>query len=44
MSGVATDLWALPTSGGTWRKLTDFGQRNVIIARRIAWSKDSMHI
>jgi hypothetical protein len=25
---------------GEWRKLTDFGQMNVMIARRIAWARD----
>jgi Tol biopolymer transport system component len=40
VDGSTTNLWALPTSGGEWRKLTDFGSRNVVIARRIAWSKD----
>jgi Tol biopolymer transport system component len=39
-----TNLWALPTSGGEWTKLTDFGSRNVLIARRVAWSHDSRHI
>lgn len=43
IDGSTTNLWALPASGGDWRKLTDF-QRSVIIARRIAWSKDGEHI
>jgi hypothetical protein len=29
---------------GEWRKLTDFGTRNVGITRRIAWSRDGRHI
>jgi Tol biopolymer transport system component len=40
LDGSTTNLWALSTSGGGWRKLTDFGSRNVLIARRIAWSRD----
>ena len=44
LDGATTNLWALPATGGEWRKLTDFGQRNVVIARRIAWAKDSAHI
>jgi Tol biopolymer transport system component len=42
--GSTTNLWALSTSNGQWRQLTDFADRNVIIARRIAWSKDSAFI
>ncbi len=38
--GSTSNLWALPTTGGAWRKLTDFSPRNVVIARRIGWSKD----
>jgi Tol biopolymer transport system component len=44
LDGSTTNLWALPTQGGEWRKLTDFAPRNVIIARRIAWSKDGQSI
>ncbi len=40
LDGSTTNLWALSTSGGGWRKLTDFGSRSVLIARRIAWSRD----
>ena len=29
---------------GEWRRLTDFGERNVMIARRIAWSNDGQSI
>jgi Tol biopolymer transport system component len=41
VDGSTTNLWALPVTGGEWRKLTDFGSRNVVIARRIGWSRDS---
>jgi Tol biopolymer transport system component len=41
VDGSTVNLWALSTTGGTWRKLTDFAPRNVMITRRIGWSKDS---
>ena len=44
VDGSTTNLWALSTTSGEWRKLTDFATRNVSIARRIAWSKDGQHI
>ncbi len=44
IDGSTTNLWALSTVDGEWRKLTDFGQRNVVIARRIAWSADGQHV
>jgi Tol biopolymer transport system component len=40
LDGSTTNLWAVSTDTGEWRKLTDFGSRNVMIARRIAWSRD----
>ena len=42
--GFATNLWALPTSGGPLRQLTDFGQRPTYIARRVSWSADGKAI
>jgi Tol biopolymer transport system component len=43
-----TQLAFLSDNGGhanVWtRRLTDFGQRNVVIARRIAWSADGQHV
>jgi Tol biopolymer transport system component len=44
LDGSTTNLWALSTDSGEWRKLTDFGARNVIIARRIAWSRDGQSL
>jgi len=44
LDGPTTNLWALSTTRGVWRKLTDFGPRNVMIARRIAWARDGKHI
>ena len=42
--GFATNIWALPTSGGPLRQLTDFGQRPTFIARRVSWSADGRFI
>ena len=39
--GATTNLWALPTAGGPMRPLTDFGNRSLLIARRVSWSPDS---
>jgi Tol biopolymer transport system component/predicted Ser/Thr protein kinase len=44
IDGSTTNLWAVSTDGGQWRKLTEFGDRNVVIARRIAWSADGQHL
>jgi Tol biopolymer transport system component len=44
VDGSTTNIWAISTDRGEWRKLTEFGQRNVVIARRIAWSADGRHI
>ena len=44
VDGATTNIWAVSTDGGQWRKLTDFGERNVVIARRIAWSADGQHM
>ena len=44
IDGATTNLWAISTDTGQWRRLTDFGQRNVVIARRIAWSADGQRI
>jgi serine/threonine protein kinase len=44
IDGSTTNLWALSIISGQWRRLTDFGSRNVVIARRIAWSNDSRSI
>ena len=39
-----TNLWALPVNGGPMRQLTDFGERSVLIVRRISWSPDGRYI
>ena len=42
--GFSTNIWALPTSGGALRQLTDFGQRPTYIARRVTWTNDGKWI
>jgi Tol biopolymer transport system component len=44
IDGSTTNLWAVSTKDGQWKKLTDFGERNVMIARRIAWSRDGQQV
>jgi hypothetical protein len=44
IEGSTTNLWALDTHVGSWRKLTNFRERTVVIARRIAWSRDGRHL
>ena len=38
--GATTNIWAIPTSGGPFRQLTDFGRRAILIARQVSWSPD----
>jgi Tol biopolymer transport system component/DNA-binding winged helix-turn-helix (wHTH) protein len=42
--GGTTNLWAMPVDGGPMRQITDFGQRSVMIVRRISWSPDGKYI
>ncbi len=44
LDGTTCNLWAMPSSGGPLRRLTDFGERSLLIARRISWTKDSRYI
>jgi Tol biopolymer transport system component len=44
LDGATTNVWAVSTAGGQWRKLLDFGERNVMIARRIDWSSGGQHV
>lgn len=39
-----SNLWVIPSSGGPMRPLTDFGERPLLIARRVSWSPDGKHI
>ena len=42
--GVTTNIWALSTSTGEWRRITDFGDRPTFIARRVSWLSDGQGI
>jgi serine/threonine protein kinase len=42
--GTTTNIWAIPTSGGPFRQLTDFGRRAILIARQVSWSRDGKMI
>jgi Tol biopolymer transport system component len=39
-----TNLWLLSTSDGKMHPITDFGDRRIFIARRVAWSSDNKFI
>ncbi len=42
--GFATNVWALSTTTGEWRQITDFGSRPTFIARRVSWSSDGRFV
>jgi serine/threonine protein kinase/Tol biopolymer transport system component len=42
--GFTTNIWALSTTSGEWRQITDFGDRATFIARRVSWSPDGRSI
>jgi serine/threonine protein kinase/Tol biopolymer transport system component len=42
--GLTTNVWALSTTTGEWRQITDFGDRTTFIARRVSWSSDGRAI
>src|SRR5207237_3885996 len=42
--GFTTNLWALSTTTGQWRQITDFGERATFIARRVSWMSDGRSI
>jgi eukaryotic-like serine/threonine-protein kinase len=44
VDGITTNLWAMSTSTGQLRQLTDFGERPTIITRRVSWSADGQSI
>jgi eukaryotic-like serine/threonine-protein kinase len=39
-----SNIWAVSTTDGTFRQLTDFGRRATFIARRLSWSSDSRFV
>jgi eukaryotic-like serine/threonine-protein kinase len=42
--GFTTNIWALSTKTNELRKVTDFGDRVIFIARRVSWSADGKSI
>jgi eukaryotic-like serine/threonine-protein kinase len=42
--GFTTNVWALSTTTGEWRQITDFGDRATFIVRRVSWSSDGRAI
>jgi Tol biopolymer transport system component len=42
--GFTTNIWALSTTTGEWRQITDFGSRATVIARRVSWSSDGRFV
>jgi hypothetical protein len=42
--GSTTNVWALSTTTGEWRQITDFGEHATFIARRVSWSSDGRSI
>jgi Tol biopolymer transport system component len=39
-----TNIWTIPTDGGSYRQITDFGGRPILIARQVSWSRDGKFI
>jgi Tol biopolymer transport system component len=44
VDAATSNLWALPTSGGPMKQLTDFGDNCNVIARSVSWSADSQYL
>jgi eukaryotic-like serine/threonine-protein kinase len=44
VDGATCNVWALPSSGGPMKALTDFGDRCNVIARSVSWSADGQFI
>ena len=42
--GPTTNIWAISTSTGELRPLTDFGPQAIFMARRVSWSTDGKSI
>ena len=42
--GATSNIWVQPTNGEAMRPLTDFGDRSVVIARRVSWSPESKYL
>jgi Tol biopolymer transport system component len=44
LDGPTSNLWLISTQDGSLRRVTDFGARPTVIARRVSWSRDSAKI
>ena len=44
IDGATSNLWLIDTQSGALHRATDFGDRVTLIARRVAWSRDSRFI
>jgi Tol biopolymer transport system component len=42
--GPTSNIWAMSTADGSLRQITDFGNRAIVIGRRVSWSGDSKFI
>jgi Tol biopolymer transport system component len=42
--GATTNIWTISTSDGSFRQVTDLGQRPTFIVRRVSWSPDGQSI
>ena len=44
IDGGTSNLWLVPTEGGPMKRVTDFSERTVVIARSVSWSADSQFL
>jgi Tol biopolymer transport system component len=44
IDGATTNIWKVPTAGGLLSRVTDFGDRSILIVRNVSWSRDGQHI
>lgn len=44
LNATTTNIWVVSTADGFMRPVTDFGDRTVLIARRVDWSPDGRYI
>ena len=42
--GATTNLWEMSVADGAMRQLTDFGDRQTMITRSVAWSADGRYL
>jgi Tol biopolymer transport system component len=44
IDGATTNLWEMSVADGSLRQLTDFGDRQTMISRSVAWSADGRYL